>query len=107
MEVPQDFVVTCSILALVAKPLVHGMLVFSVNVYFVHHLEGYAVVFGAEFGDVFSCSRLLCSKAIAREAEDDEIIRAGVLVQFFQSFVLSRETTFRSGIYDKHSLSFQ
>ena len=107
MEVPQDFVVTYSILALVAKPLVHGMLVFAVNVDFVHHLEGYSVVFGAEFGDVFSCSRLLRSKAIAREAQDDEIIRAGVLVQFFQSFVLSRETTFGSGIYDKHSLSFQ
>ena len=83
------------------------MLVFAVNVDFIHHLEGYAVVFGAEVGNVFSGSRLLSSKAIAREAEDDEIIRAGVLVQFFQSFVLTRETAFRSGIYDKHSLSFQ
>ncbi len=83
------------------------MLVFPVDIDFVHHLEGYAVIFGAEVGDVFSCSRLLSSKAIAREAEDDEIILAGVLVQFFQSFVLSRETAFGGGIYDKHPLSFQ
>ncbi len=83
------------------------MLVFAVNIDFVHHLEGYAVVFGAEIRDVFSCPRLLSSKAIAREAEDDEIIRTGVLVQFFQSFVLSRETAFGGGIYDKHPLSFQ
>jgi len=83
------------------------MLVFAVNVDFIHHLEGYAVVFGAEVGDVFSSSRLLSSKAIAREAEDDEILRTGVLVQFFQSFVLTCETTFGSGIYDEHSLSFQ
>ena len=83
------------------------MLVFAIDVDIVHHLEGYTVDFGAKVGDVLRSARLLSTEAIAREAEDDKIVRTGVLVQFFQAFILPRETTFGSRIDDKHSLSSQ
>ena len=107
MEVPHHFVITNSVLFFLAKPLVDRVLRLTVNANFIHHLEGHAIVFLAEGGNIFSASGLLSSEVVAWKSEDHEIICIRVLIQFFKAFILAGEAAFRCGIDNEHTLTFQ
>ena len=72
-----------------------------------HKREGYAVVDAAEFGNLLVAARLLVSKLVARETDDDQPAVLIFLIKGLQSVILRGESAFGGGVDYKENLTFE
>src|ERR1044072_4623121 len=81
------------------------MYIFSLYRYFCCHREGYSVLFGAEFLDLFVAARLLRMEIICRETNYHQFALV-FLVQLFQVCILRGITALRGSINDQDLFAF-
>ena len=75
--------------------------ILSVDIDLLHDLEGHAIVELAELLDLSVRTRILLLELVAGETDDDQPLVFVLLVQFFQTLELRRETALAGGVNDQ------
>ena len=84
-----------------------GVLLFAVDVYLLHDLEGDTVIDAAELGDFTVTARVLVGKLVAWEPDDYETFVAVFLVEFLKTVELGSKATFAGGVDDEEHLALK
>src|SRR5690625_4507650 len=83
------------------------MFIIAFDRNFAHHRKTYAIIGFAKRSDSFIASRFLSAKIISRKTDNYKILIFVVLVEFFQVFILTGITTFRSSIDNQDFFALQ
>ena len=107
VEIPTHVVVARTVQFFLGEPGVDRVLFVTFHIHLGHHEETHAVVPCAEFTNVRCRARLLTTKLVAREAQDDKVLVFTTLVQRFEGLVLRRVATTGRRVHNHHALSFE
>ena len=105
LKIPLDPLHAHDAWCLALHPVPHGLGLVAVDVSLAEDGEGNAVVELAERLDLGVCVWILGIELVAREAEDDELVRVGgchFLVERFQPRKLRSEAAFRGSVDDEN-----
>ena len=83
------------------------MCIVAVHLNLGHKREGYAVVDAAEFGNLLVAARLLVSKLVARETDNNQTTVLITLIKSLQTIILRGKATLGCGVDNHQDFAFE